>query len=134
MKGREIKPGLIFLLILASAVIMSTFSCTRVTKLDVELKDYDIVKNTVIYYGGDYCGSCRSFKPNWDEVSKMDEFKNVNFLEEKDVRASVNFQFKVRTVPTLVFIDEYGNVTKINSSQSVSKLKENLNKYLNTND
>jgi thioredoxin-related protein len=113
-------------------LILTSFGCgNKVSELkNVELKSYDIVKNTVIYYGGDYCGYCREFKPNWDEVSEMDEYKNINFFEEKDVQGSVSFQFKIRTVPTIVMIDNEGKVTKINSYQSLETFKENLDKYL----
>ena len=57
---------------------------------------------------------CKRLAPIFDEISKMEEFKDVDFktvdVDEDDELLSEKYQ--IRSVPTIVFVDENGESIK----------------------
>lgn len=65
-----------------------------------------MLKKVVDVYGT-WCGPCKAYKPTFEKVSKMDEFKDIEFVEmdvdEHDEEAA---KYNVRGVPATLFLDE----------------------------
>lgn len=54
-----------------------------------------------------WCGPCRAYKPIFENVSKMDEFKDIEFEEiDVDEDEGIAYKYGVRGVPATIFIDE----------------------------
>ena len=69
---------------------------------------------TIIKFSADWCQPCKNFAPIFEEVSKMDDFKNITF-SEIDIDEDTNFfveKFNIKNVPSVVFLDEENNVIK----------------------
>lgn len=84
----------------------------------------------VLKFSASWCGPCRSYKPTFEKVSKMDEFTNVEF-EELDVEEHEDeaAEYGVRGVPCTVFVNEKGEmVDKLAGLQTedalVKKIRE----------
>jgi len=65
-------------------------------------------KISVILFYADWCGHCKTFKPNWDEWSK--EFEKThddiqfNSVEDKELQSKEWSDFKISGFPTLMMI------------------------------
>lgn len=70
----------------------------------------------VIKFSSSWCGPCKVMSPIYDKISKMEKYKNVNFLsydiEEDEDGIELVEQFKIKNVPTIVFADENNNVIR----------------------
>ena len=75
----------------------------------------------VIKFGAEWCGPCKVFHKTFEDVSKMDEFKDIN-LEEMDVEENELEveKYQVRAVPTTVILDENDEL-KYKLSGNISK-------------
>jgi thioredoxin 1 len=72
-------------------------------------------------YSADWCGPCKVFHKTFEDVSKMDEFKDINFeemdVEENELEVE---KYQVRAVPTTVILDENDEL-KYKLSGNISK-------------
>lgn len=70
----------------------------------------------VIKFSSSWCGPCKVMAPIYDKISKMEKYENVNFLsydiEEDEEGVELVEQFKIKNVPTIVFVDENNNVIR----------------------
>lgn len=75
----------------------------------------------VIKFGAEWCGPCKVFHKTFEDVSKMDEFKDINFeemdVEENELEVE---KYQVRAVPTTVILDENDEL-KYKLSGNISK-------------
>lgn len=71
------------------------------------------MKKKIIKFSAQWCNPCRILKQTFDEILKMEEFKNIEVIE-LDVDDLNNnelcFKHQVRSIPTLVMMDENDNV------------------------
>ena len=81
-------------------------------------------------YSAPWCGPCKQLKPVFNKVSKMEEFKDIQFIEldvdsdDDDVLDSVD-KHEIRSVPTIVLVDENNEaIKKVVGSLSESTLIE----------
>ena len=67
----------------------------------------------IIKFSAQWCNPCHILKKTFDDVLKMEEFKNIEVIE-LDVDDPNNnelcFKHQVRSIPTLVMLDENDNV------------------------
>ena len=66
----------------------------------------------LLYFGADWCSSCKALKPIVEKEipSKGYEFKYVDM--DSDEGADMADKFGIRSLPTLILIDEQGNEVK----------------------
>ena len=65
----------------------------------------------VIDVFGTWCGPCKVYKPIFESVSKMDEFKNIEFQElNADENEDLVTEYGIRGVPTTIFLNDNGEV------------------------
>ena len=76
----------------------------------------------IVKVWAEWCGPCKTLAPIFERVSKMDEFKDITFrevnAEDDDDFAE---KYSVRNLPTILFLDENGEVVK----RSVGLMREN---------
>ena len=80
------------------------------------------MRKEIVKVWGKWCGPCKTLAPIFERVSKMDEFKDITFrevnAEDDDDFAE---KYSVRNLPTILFLDENGEVVK----RSVGSMREN---------
>ena len=71
------------------------------------------MNKNIIKFSAQWCSPCRILKQTFDDILKMEEFKNIEVIE-LDVDDPNNnelcFKHQVRSIPTLVMLDENDNV------------------------
>lgn len=75
-------------------------------------------------FGATWCSPCKALKPIFEKVSQMDEFKEIEFLEydiEEEDAEELVIKYGIRSVPTVVLLDENDNVLK----KSIGSIPEN---------
>lgn len=66
-------------------------------------KESEIITNThLIYFGASWCGPCKSIKPSIEELSS--EISIPIYDADIETMENLSTQFKIKSVPTLVFI------------------------------
>lgn len=66
-------------------------------------------------FGASWCAPCKILSPVFEKVSKMDDFKNIEFKDfdiEEDDAVELVEKFAIRNVPTIVLLDENDEVLK----------------------
>ena len=66
-------------------------------------------------FGATWCAPCKALKPNFEKVSQMEEFKDIQFIEydiEEEDSEDLVIKYGIRSVPTVVLLDENDNVLK----------------------
>lgn len=67
----------------------------------------------VIKLGAQWCAPCRVYADKFHRVSKMEEYKDIEFkeldIEDEDGEATA-LKYNVRSVPTTLLLDENGEV------------------------
>ncbi len=97
----------------------------------VTLSDQEkIEKSTFLYFGADWCVPCRQMKELFKDKDVKKELDKLDFIVYNvDVDTDEALRWKVRAVPTMIFIDREGNVTRITGLKSKKNLLEILKKY-----
>ena len=58
-----------------------------------------------------WCSPCRAYKPTFEKVSKMEEFKDIEFEElDVDDNEELAEELGIRGVPATVFFNSNGEV------------------------
>ena len=63
----------------------------------------------IIKMGAQWCGPCKAFSKTFENVSKMDEYKDIEFKEldiDEDDATDMVEKFQVRSVPTIVLLND----------------------------
>jgi thioredoxin 1 len=90
----------------------------------------------IIKYSAVWCSPCKAFAPKFEKISKMEEFKDVEFLsldiEDDESQESVE-KYQIRNVPSVVITDNDGNISKkiignIPENDLINLIKEELAK------
>ena len=70
----------------------------------------------VLEFSASWCQPCKVFAKTFEEISKMDEFSDIEFeshdIEESEEIENMVANFGVRSVPTTILLDDEGNVLK----------------------
>ena len=67
----------------------------------------------IIKYGASWCAPCRNFKDTFEKVQNIDEYKDITFESvdiEDDGRDIEVEKYSIRSVPTVVMLDENDNL------------------------
>ena len=92
-------------------------------------------KNGLVLFYADWCGHCKSFMPQWDELSTEIDGKGgdikimkVNCGEptKNSVHKGLMEKFDIKGYPTIKKIDSSGTVTEYEGERSKSKILEYL--------
>lgn len=90
--------------------------------------------NKVIKTSATWCQPCKAYKPTFEKVKEMDEFKNLIFEEidvEDEGTEELVEKYKVQSVPTTLFLDESGNlINRLVGVVSFQTLIDTINKEL----
>ena len=74
-------------------------------------------------FGATWCAPCKVLKPIFEKVSQMEEFKDIQFIEydiEEEDSEDLVIKYGIRSVPTVVLLDENDNVLK----KSIGSIQE----------
>ena len=88
-------------------------------------------KALVIDFWAEWCGPCRKISPLIDEL--YEEYKDKNIVIGKcdvDANDEVTTEFKVRNIPTIVFIKNGAVVDKIVGATPKAKIQEKIDSIL----
>jgi thioredoxin-like negative regulator of GroEL len=81
--------------------------------------------NKLIYISAPWCGPCRQFSPIMDKVSSIIPVQKMDADDDKVALA----QYNVRSIPTIIKIDESG--AEISRLSGVKTQQEVINFYNN---
>ena len=74
------------------------------------------MKVKVLKFSASWCGPCKVMAPIFEKISKMDEFKDIEFLsydiEDDDDSIELVNNFNIKNVPTFVIVDGNNNPMK----------------------
>ena len=74
------------------------------------------MKVKVLKFSASWCGPCKVMAPIFEKISKMDEFKDIEFLsydiEDDDDSIELVNNFNIKNVPTFVIVDGNNNPKK----------------------
>jgi hypothetical protein len=97
------------------------FGCT--SHLDVKVPSDLKVPCVILYSDTLHCGWCKKFNPTWQETKRDTNYRIITYYE--DVYDNL---FGVQSIPTLIFIDKDGNITKRVGYMGKRNFKKNLKK------
>lgn len=81
----------------------------------------------LLKFTADWCASCKALSSKLEDF-KLCEIKEVDVEEEIDITN----EFKVRSLPTIVLIDDEENeIDRLIGNVSVSEIEKLVNKHLN---
>lgn len=88
-------------------------------------------KAVVIDFWAEWCGPCRRISPIIDELYTEFEGKDVTIGKcDVDANDEVAIEFKVRNIPTIVFIKDGQLVDKMVGASTKEAIKEKINSIL----
>lgn len=74
------------------------------------------MKVKVLKFSASWCRPCKVMAPIFEKISKMDEFKDIEFLsydiEDDDDSIELVNNFNIKNVPTFVIVDGNNNPMK----------------------
>lgn len=96
----------------------------------LERLDFMGDKPALIDFYAKWCGPCQRFAPVLESVAE--EFQGMVDIYKVDVdsESELSDMFKIRSIPTLVFIAASGEIFKISGALSEVELRGMLNKLI----
>lgn len=67
---------------------------------------------TLLYFGADYCSSCKALKPIVEKEAPTKGYKLKYCDVDGDDGAIMADKFAIRSLPTIILVDEQGNEVK----------------------
>ena len=70
----------------------------------------------VLKFSSTWCAPCNAMKPIFEKISKLEEFKNIEFvsydIEEDENGVELVEQYNIKNIPTIVIVDGNNNPMK----------------------
>lgn len=88
-------------------------------------------KPMVLDFYAQWCGPCKTISPMIEDLSI--EYQESVIIGKIDVEESddLSVEFKIRSVPTIVFLDKTGTeVSRLVGAQTKAKIEENIKKLI----
>jgi len=77
----------------------------------------------VLKFYADWCGPCKAYAPIFEKAAKELKFEYENIDIDKDTNG-LAAEYKIRSIPATVFINEDGTVTKEVGILTEDKIKQ----------
>jgi thioredoxin 1 len=87
--------------------------------------------NKIIEVGATWCGPCHVYKPTFEEVSKMEDFKDITFESfdaDTDEGNEITQKYNIKGVPTTLFLKDNELVDRLTGNMPKDILIEKINK------
>ena len=82
----------------------------------------------IIYFTAQWCSACKAMKPNFEKaMSNLPEVKYEYLDIESDRGSELSLIYKIKNLPTLIFLDEKGDIIGRESGNTAFK---EIDKYL----
>ena len=102
----------------------------QLTTMNIDGKQYKWNKPGMLLIHAHWCGHCVSFKPKYQEISKLLNKNGIYFpcvaIESEDITDDLQKSLNFRGFPTLKYIDSFGNVQKEESSRDINEIIGNI--------
>jgi thiol-disulfide isomerase/thioredoxin len=69
----------------------------------------------VLKFSAKWCGPCKIFKPVFDKVVNEVNIKHEEIDIDSEVAQELNTKYNIRSVPTVILLDDINKVVKRNS-------------------
>lgn len=68
----------------------------------------------VIKFSATWCAPCKMLAPTFDELSKMEDFKEVEFrsIDIEEDHEDLTAKYQIKSVPTIVIVGDDNEVKK----------------------
>ena len=78
-----------------------------------------------------WCMPCKVYAPTFESVSKLDEYKDIEFKEfDSDEDEDLFIKYAIRGVPTTIFLDENDKeLGRVSGNMPKNMLIEKINSY-----
>jgi thiol-disulfide isomerase/thioredoxin len=89
-------------------------------------------KPSLILYKADWCGYCKKFNPEWEQLKKnhSNSNSNINFkVYDSNIHKKIINEEKITGYPTIHFINRTGGKLEYNGPRDVQNINEFLTKY-----
>ncbi|CAG8525689.1 637_t:CDS:2, partial [Scutellospora calospora] len=81
----------------------------------------------VVDFYADWCGPCKAIAPEYEKLSKCDEYKNVVFLKvDTDKQEQVSSEQQITSLPTFRFFKNKQRCGNDVIGANLTKLKEGI--------
>ena len=106
----------------------------RITKIEDMASDWNFLgkRPALIDFYASWCGPCQRLSPIIDELAEEYDGKVDIYKVDVDAEAELARLFKVRSIPTLVYIPMEGKPIVEMGGKTKGELKEKFNEYLLT--
>jgi len=85
-------------------------------------------KLTLFY--ADWCGHCKTMKPEWDKFKNGKYGKHCKDYESKEITSEMSEKYGVKGYPTILLLKEDVVVTKYEGGRDVGSFEEFIKEYI----
>jgi thiol-disulfide isomerase/thioredoxin len=85
---------------------------------------------TLYLFKAEWCGHCKAFKPTWEKLQKLDEFRNkVKFISyDSDRDGEKMKEYNIEGFPTLIMVSG-GKAIEFSGPRDEESIKSFINQY-----
>ncbi len=87
----------------------------------------------VLKFSAPWCGPCKALKPVWEKLeSEYNGRKNIELISiDVDDEPDLSVKFSVRSIPTIVYLENEKEVHRINGLVSSKSIEDKIGELLN---